>query len=96
VDELHRFNKLQQDLFLPYVENGTIVLIGATTENPSFEVNAALLSRCKVIVLQKLTSEEIQKILEATLKDENKGLGELNIQINDEGNFFFKIILTYL
>ena len=63
VDEIHRFNKAQQDAFLPFVERGSIILIGATTENPSFEINAALLSRCKVFVLKQLTTENIVKLL---------------------------------
>src|SRR5438045_6256978 len=67
VDEIHRFNKAQQDAFLPYVERGDIVLIGATTENPSFEVNAALLSRSKVYMLRALTDEEIVKLLHRAL-----------------------------
>jgi putative ATPase len=75
VDEIHRFNKSQQDAFLPRVEAGDIVLIGATTENPSFEVNAALLSRSKVFVLRALTEEEIVLILERALKDPSRGLG---------------------
>ncbi len=68
MDEIHRFNKLQQDSFLPHVENGTIVLIGATTENPSFSLNNALLSRCRVIVLEKLSTQSLMKILERSLK----------------------------
>lgn len=68
MDEVHRFNKLQQDTFLPHIESGVIVLIGATTENPSFSLNSALLSRCRVIVLQKLTSEEIVDILIRAVK----------------------------
>lgn len=68
MDEIHRFNKLQQDQFLPHVENGTIILLGATTENPSFSLNSALLSRCRVIVLEKLTSVQIMKILQRGLK----------------------------
>lgn len=68
MDEIHRFNKLQQDTFLPHVESGTIILIGATTENPSFSLNSALLSRCRVIVLEKLTSENLYKILERALR----------------------------
>lgn len=63
MDEIHRFNKLQQDIFLPHVESGVITLIGATTENPSFSLNSALLSRCRVIILEKLTSENIYDIL---------------------------------
>ena len=69
VDEIHRFNKAQQDAFLPFVEKGSIVLIGATTENPSFEVNAALLSRCKVFVLQALTEDELTALLRRALTD---------------------------
>ncbi len=84
IDEIHRFNKSQQDLLLPYVENGTITLIGATTENPSFEVNNALLSRSRVFVLEKLSVENILKILENALKDEEKGLGGIKININGD------------
>lgn len=69
MDEIHRFNKLQQDQFLPHIENGTIILLGATTENPSFSLNSALLSRCRVIVLEKLPSEEIMKILRRALRN---------------------------
>lgn len=69
MDEIHRFNKLQQDQFLPHIENGTIILLGATTENPSFSLNSALLSRCRVIVLEKLPSDEIIKILRRALKN---------------------------
>ncbi len=75
VDEIHRFNKMQQDAFLPHVENGNIILIGATTENPSFEVNSALLSRCKVYVLKSLTNEEIIKILKRAI-NENVSISE--------------------
>ena len=75
VDEIHRFNKSQQDAFLPHVEKGTLLLIGATTENPSFEVNAALLSRCRVYVLQPLSEEDIVAILERALRDPERGLG---------------------
>lgn len=75
IDEIHRFNKAQQDALLPYVENGTITLIGATTENPSFEVISALLSRCKVFVLNKLESSDIAKILERAASDKVRGLG---------------------
>jgi putative ATPase len=84
VDEIHRFNKSQQDAFLPRVESGDIILIGATTENPSFEVNAALLSRSKVFVLRALTEEEIVRILDRALKDPLRGLGNEPIDI-DEG-----------
>src|SRR5881227_3158006 len=75
IDEIHRFNKAQQDAFLPRVEAGDIVLIGATTENPSFEVNAALLSRSKVFVLHGLTTEEVASILRRALADPERGLG---------------------
>ncbi len=81
IDEIHRFNKSQQDILLPYVENGTIILIGATTENPSFEINSALLSRCRVFVLEKLTAGDIEEILKIALKDEVSGLGKLKIKI---------------
>ena len=84
VDEIHRFNKAQQDAFLPYVEQGDIVLIGATTENPSFEVISALLSRCKVHVLRALTGEEIVRILKRALADEERGLGGLAADVGDE------------
>jgi putative ATPase len=83
VDEIHRFNKSQQDAFLPRVEAGDIVLIGATTENPSFEVNAALLSRSKVFVLRALTEEEIVRILERALKDPDRGLGQEPIELGE-------------
>ena len=84
VDEIHRFNKAQQDAFLPRVEAGDIVLIGATTENPSFEVNAALLSRSKVFVLRGLTAPEIEVLLRRALDDRERGLGAMNIQASDE------------
>ena len=84
VDEIHRFNKAQQDAFLPYVEQGDIVLIGATTENPSFEVISALLSRCKVHVLRALTAEEIVRILKRALADEERGLGSFAADVGDE------------
>ncbi len=83
VDEVHRFNKAQQDAFLPYVEKGSIRLIGATTENPSFEVISALLSRCRVYVLKLLKEEQIVSLLERALKDEARGLGELHLQTDD-------------
>ncbi len=81
IDEIHRFNKAQQDAFLPYVEKGSVILIGATTENPSFEVVGALLSRCKVFVLQPLKTEEITELLLNALKDE-RGFGGQNIEID--------------
>ena len=83
IDEIHRFNKLQQDALLPFVENGTIILIGATTENPYFEVNKALISRSMVIKLEPLTTENIYTILKNSLTRED-GLGEYNIKIEDE------------
>ncbi len=83
VDEIHRFNKAQQDAFLPFVEKGSIILIGATTENPSFEVNGALLSRCKVFVLQALKTEELTELLRHALKDE-RGFGLQEIEIADD------------
>ena len=84
VDEIHRFNKSQQDAFLPSVEDGTITLIGATTENPSFEVNAALLSRCRVFVLEALSQEDLEKILRLALTDEVRGLGKMKIEMADD------------
>ncbi len=83
VDEIHRFNKAQQDAFLPYVERGSIILIGATTENPSFEVNGALLSRCKVFVLQALKTEELAELLNRALQDE-RGFGKMKVEIDPE------------
>ncbi len=82
VDEIHRFNKAQQDAFLPYVEKGSIILIGATTENPSFEINSALLSRCKVFVLQALTVQDMEKLLYHALSDK-KGFGNDTIHIEE-------------
>ena len=84
VDEIHRFNKGQQDAFLHHVEDGTITLIGATTENPSFEINAPLLSRCKVLVLNKLNTEDIETILNTALKDSGKGLGQMNATLTND------------
>jgi putative ATPase len=84
IDEIHRFNKAQQDAFLPYVERGDIVLIGATTENPSFEVNAALLSRAKVYMLSALSTDEVQTLLRRALNDEKRGLGSQRVEISDE------------
>ena len=83
VDEIHRFNKAQQDAFLPFVEKGSIILIGATTENPSFEVNSALLSRCKVFVLKSLQKADILILLKRALTSE-KGYGNLDIEVSDE------------
>ncbi len=84
IDEVHRFNKSQQDAFLPHVESGTIHFIGATTENPSFELNNALLSRVRTYVLKSLTTENISELINRALKDEEKGLGKLNLSITDE------------
>ncbi len=84
VDEVHRFNKSQQDAFLPYVEDGTIVFIGATTENPSFELNNALLSRARLYVLKALGSEEIQQILQQALSDNERGFGQVSIEISTD------------
>ncbi|MCP3957164.1 MAG: replication-associated recombination protein A [bacterium] len=84
VDEIHRFNKAQQDAFLPYVERGDIVLVGATTENPSFEVNAALLSRCRVVVLEPLSPEDLKRLIERALADSERGLGEAGVVLEPE------------
>jgi putative ATPase len=84
VDEIHRFNKAQQDAFLPYVERGTIRLIGATTENPSFEINAALLSRCRVYTLVALTEEQVVGLLQRALADAENGLGASGAEADDE------------
>ena len=84
VDEIHRFNRAQQDAFLPYVERGDIVLVGATTENPSFEVNAALLSRCRVVVLQPLRPEHLRELLQRALEDTERGLGATGARADDE------------
>jgi len=88
VDEIHRFNKSQQDAFLPYVERGTFTMIGATTENPSFEVIAPLLSRCKVLVLNPLSEEEVARILTGALEDRERGLGEFGLSIAPEALAF--------
>jgi putative ATPase len=84
IDEIHRFNKAQQDAFLPHVEKGNIRLIGATTENPSFEINGALLSRTRVYVLQPLTEDQIVQLLRRALTDEDRGLGSLHLQASDD------------
>ncbi len=81
IDEIHRWNKAQQDALLPHVERGTVILIGATTENPSFEVRGALLSRCRVFVLKQLGKEELVEIIRSAVTDKNKGLGGLKIKI---------------
>ncbi len=84
VDEIHRFNKAQQDAFLHHVEDGTITLVGATTENPSFEVNAPLLSRCKVLVLEQLNEGHIRTIMSNALRDKERGLGRMNVELKDD------------
>ena len=83
VDEIHRFNKAQQDAFLPFVEKGSIILIGATTENPSFEVNGALLSRCKVFVLQQLTQDDIAQLIRNAISDP-RGFGDEDVRISED------------
>jgi putative ATPase len=84
IDEIHRFNKAQQDAVLPFVEDGTVTLIGATTENPSFEVNAPLLSRCRVLMLNPLTDDEIRTIIHRALEDGDNGLGQLDVELDDD------------
>ena len=84
IDEIHRFNKAQQDAILPHVEDGTVILIGATTENPSFEVNAPLLSRSRVIVLQSLTDEDIGRIIDRALDDAERGLGSRRLALTSD------------
>jgi putative ATPase len=84
VDEIHRFNKAQQDAFLPYVERGTIRLIGATTENPSFEIISALLSRCRVYVLQPLSEDRLTQLLRRAVEDRDRGLGAMELEADDE------------
>jgi putative ATPase len=92
VDEIHRFNKSQQDAFLHHVEDGTITLIGATTENPSFEINAPLLSRCKALVLEQLSADNIKTIITNTLSNKERGLGNLKIAIDDDAfNFIVEL-----
>lgn len=84
IDEVHRFNKAQQDVFLPFVEDGTLIFIGATTENPSFELNSALLSRARVYVLKRLEDAELLQVLNAALTDQERGIGQLNIHFPDD------------
>ena len=84
VDEVHRFNKAQQDAFLPHIERGTILFVGATTENPSFELNSALLSRCRVHVMEAVSPEDIAVALRAALEDEQRGLGGQGIRVSDD------------
>ena len=92
VDEIHRFNKAQQDAFLPYVERGTIRLIGATTENPSFEIISALLSRCRVYVLEPLSDEQIARLLRKALENKERGLGKLELTADDDA---LELIASY-
>src|SRR5216684_6271936 len=84
VDEIHRFNKAQQDAFLPHVEKGSIRLIGATTENPSFEIISALLSRTRVYILKELTEQQLILLLRRAVDDKERGLGNLNVTVADE------------
>src|SRR5712672_3858854 len=84
IDEIHRFNRAQQDAFLPHVEKGNIRLIGATTENPSFEINGALLSRCRVYILNQLSEDQIVKLLKRALTDEQHGLGAMKVRASDD------------
>src|SRR5579863_8070044 len=83
IDEIHRFNKAQQDAVLPYVEDGTITVVGATTENPSFEVNSALLSRARVFVLKQLSDDDVGRIVDRALADTDRGLGALHVRLED-------------
>jgi putative ATPase len=92
VDEIHRFNKAQQDAFLPYLEAGTIILIGATTENPSFELNSALLSRLKVFILEELSLDAVTQILRHAVDDKERGLGNLELKISDDQ---LRLVATY-
>jgi putative ATPase len=92
VDEIHRFNKAQQDAFLPYVEAGTILLIGATTENPSFELNSALLSRMKVFVMDELDLDNLVEILRRALNDNERGLGKYKLEMDDD---MLRLVATY-
>ncbi|MGI6706589.1 MAG: replication-associated recombination protein A [Clostridia bacterium] len=92
IDEIHRFNKSQQDAFLPHVEKGNIILIGATTENPSFEINSALLSRSKVFVMNPLTTEDLVTMMKAAIRDPERGLGKDKIQIDED---LFRQIAVY-
>ena len=91
IDEIHRFNKAQQDALLPYVENGTIILIGATTENPFFEVNKAIISRSTVFQLKPLTEKNIKDIVLNAIRDEERGLGKLSVEIEEEALDFLGI-----
>ncbi len=92
VDEIHRFNKAQQDAFLPFIENGTIIVVGATTENPSFEIISPLLSRSMVLVLRTLRDEEMENILLRALRDKEKGLGDYSVTFTPKG---FKVLVNF-
>jgi putative ATPase len=93
IDEIHRFNKAQQDAILPYVENGTITLIGATTENPSFEVISPLLSRCRVFTLKALTEEQVKLLVQRAIEDEEHGLGKMKVEL-DKDAFDFLLVMS--
>ena len=93
IDEIHRFNKSQQDAILPYVEDGTVTLIGATTENPSFEVISPLLSRCRVFTLNALTEEQGRQIIQNALQDEERGLGKMKVEL-DKDAFDFLLVMS--
>ena len=95
IDEIHRFNKSQQDAVLPHVEDGTVTLIGATTENPSFEVISPLLSRCQVVILQPLSDEQISIILKRAISDKVKGLGDLGLEVDDEALKFLVTVADH-
>jgi len=92
IDEIHRFNKAQQDAILPYVENGTITMIGATTENPSFEVIAPLLSRCRVFTLNALTGEQVRTIIKQALDNKERGLGNMKVELDDAALDFLVVM----
>lgn len=93
IDEIHRFNKAQQDAILPYVENGTITLIGATTENPSFEVISPLLSRCRIFTLNALTDEQLKVIVQRAIEDEARGIGKMKVEL-DKDAFDFLLVMS--
>jgi len=93
IDEIHRFNKAQQDAILPYVENGTVTLIGATTENPSFEVISPLLSRCRVFTLNALTEEQVKLIMQRAIEDEEQGLGKMKVELDNDA-FEFLLVMS--
>ena len=92
IDEIHRFNKSQQDFLLPHVENGTIVLIGATTENPYFEVNTALVSRSTIFELKPLSKENIRTLIERAVYDKEMGMGSFNVEITKSPDFSIQFI----